>query len=86
MKSIGPTEIWTRIAGFKVQSANHYTMGPYIGRGEENVKTLQFDPFKVMYFYTGQGVSHKLSKPLEPKRLAGFIRWRYMGRFLILTM
>ena len=24
----GPTEIWTRIAGFKVQSANHYTMGP----------------------------------------------------------
>ena len=25
---IGPTEIWTRIAGFKVQSANHYTMGP----------------------------------------------------------
>ena len=27
----GPTEIWTRIAGFKVQSANHYTMGPVIG-------------------------------------------------------
>ena len=26
----GPTEIWTRIAGFKVQSANHYTMGPAI--------------------------------------------------------
>ena len=25
----GPTEIWTRIAGFKVQSANHYTMGPH---------------------------------------------------------
>ena len=25
---IGPTEIWTRIAGFKVQSANHYTVGP----------------------------------------------------------
>ena len=24
----GPTEIWTRIAGFRVQSANHYTMGP----------------------------------------------------------
>jgi hypothetical protein len=24
----GPTEIWTRIAGFKVQSANHYTIGP----------------------------------------------------------
>ena len=26
----GPTEIWTRIAGFKVQSANHYTMGPLV--------------------------------------------------------
>ena len=25
----GPTEIWTRIAGFRVLSANHYTMGPY---------------------------------------------------------
>ena len=24
----GPTEIWTRIAGFRVQSANHYTMEP----------------------------------------------------------
>ena len=27
---IGPTEIWTRIAGFRVQSANHYTMGPLL--------------------------------------------------------
>ena len=26
----GPTEIWTCIAGFKVQSANHYTIGPYV--------------------------------------------------------
>ena len=26
----GPTEIWTRIAGFKVQSANHYTMEPWV--------------------------------------------------------
>ena len=24
----GPTGIWTRIAGFKVQSDNHYTIGP----------------------------------------------------------
>ena len=29
-ENAGPTEIWTRIAGFKVQSANHYTMGPYL--------------------------------------------------------
>ena len=26
----GPTEIRTRIAGFKVQSANHYTIGPIV--------------------------------------------------------
>ena len=25
----GSTEIWTRIAGFKVQSANHYTIEPW---------------------------------------------------------
>ena len=28
IKSLGSTEIWTRIAGFRVQSANHYTIGP----------------------------------------------------------
>ena len=27
-KQSGPTETWTRIAGFRVQSANHCTMGP----------------------------------------------------------
>ena len=27
-KNPGSTEIWTRIAGFKVQSANHYTIEP----------------------------------------------------------
>ena len=32
-KGEGPTEIWTRIAGFKVQSANHYTIGPYFING-----------------------------------------------------
>ena len=25
----GSTEIWTRIAGFRVQSANHYTIEPW---------------------------------------------------------
>ena len=28
----GSTEIWTRIAGFKVQSANHYTMEPCLNK------------------------------------------------------
>ena len=27
---IGPTETRTRIAGFRVQSANHYTIGPAV--------------------------------------------------------
>ena len=31
LKASGPTEIRTRIAGFKVQSANHYTIGPACG-------------------------------------------------------
>ena len=35
-KVAGPTEIWTRIAGFRVQSANHYTMGPYSLSVKEN--------------------------------------------------
>ena len=26
----GPTEIWTRIIGFRVQGANHYTIGPVL--------------------------------------------------------
>ena len=29
-KILGSTEIWTRIAGFKVQSANHYTIEPQL--------------------------------------------------------
>ena len=31
MKTVaGSTEIWTRIAGFRVQSANHYTIEPWL--------------------------------------------------------
>ena len=32
----GSTEIWTRIAGFKVQSANHYTIEPKVWGGGNN--------------------------------------------------
>ena len=28
--TLGPTRIWTAIAGFRVQSANRYTIGPYV--------------------------------------------------------
>ena len=28
LQNLGSTEIWTRIAGFRVQSANHYTTRP----------------------------------------------------------
>ena len=34
-----PTGIWTRIAGFKVQSANHYTMGPV--DASQNYRTVR---------------------------------------------
>ena len=33
-KKLGPAEIWTRIAGFRVQSANHYTTGPIWKEGD----------------------------------------------------
>ena len=42
----GSTEIWTRIAGFRVQSANHYTMEPYIISGIKFVKTFEFTTSK----------------------------------------
>ena len=44
----GPTEIWTRIAGFRVQSANHYTMGPwYIG----SLKTVRKIKVYISYLF-----------------------------------
>ena len=43
-KKWGSTEIWTRIAGFKVQSANHYTMEPLLWK---LVKILRVFLFKL---------------------------------------
>ena len=37
----GSTEIWTRIAGFKVQSANHYTIEPTDTQGWDSNNTQQ---------------------------------------------
>ena len=45
---LGPTEIWTRIAGFRVQSANHYTMGPYSFSVKEN---YQVEPLIATDFF-----------------------------------
>ena len=36
----GPRRIWTAIAGFRVQSANRYTIGPLIDRYCKNCSTL----------------------------------------------
>ena len=44
-KREGPTEIWTRIAGFKVQSANHYTMGPMSHYGCSYVQSVFMNCF-----------------------------------------
>ena len=40
----GSTEIWTRIAGFKVQSANHYTIEPHseVGAPEQGIAFTVF--------------------------------------------
>ena len=38
----GPTEIWTRITGFRVQSANHYTMGPFTMNETKFVKIFEY--------------------------------------------
>ena len=47
----GPTEIWTRIAGFRVQSANHYTIGPCLCKiGSQCKAYLKFDTNFVAYF------------------------------------
>ena len=56
----GPTEIWTRIAGFKVQSANHYTMGPY--DNNSFVICMNFS-FKIFFLINSMGnkkTTHKM--------------------------
>ena len=45
----GPTEIWTRIAGFKVQSANHYTMGPVDRVGGDKISIRILHPSRMLY-------------------------------------
>ena len=49
-KSPGPAEIWTRIAGFRVLSANHYTTGPRC-RGEVKM-AVYLVPFETAKCYT----------------------------------
>ena len=43
MKKLGSTEIWTRIFGFRVQGANHYTIEQYIWKivFEDKSKALE---------------------------------------------
>jgi hypothetical protein len=59
-KKEGPTGIWTRIAGFKVQSDNHYTIGPYHipgGIRTRNLKIRSLTPYPLghgdIYYYIG---------------------------------
>ena len=58
----GSTEIWTRIAGFKVQSANHYTIEPLENVESSKVKQIVKTIIKLLklwnkiifYFYLFQ--------------------------------
>ena len=61
-KSRGPTEIWTRIAGFKVQSANHYTMGPYDNNSVVICMNFSFKIFFVCVVFMRHHVHSQLNK------------------------
>ena len=52
------TEIWTRIAGFRVQSANHYTMEPY--KYKHNFYKKNY--FIYMHFATGMDTVWRIKK------------------------
>ena len=49
-KKSGSTEIWTRIAGFRVQSANHYTIEPVDKTGTHIIIHNTNCPFVVGLF------------------------------------
>ena len=49
-KRLGPTEIWTRIAGFRVQSANHYTIGPQVLTHILSVRLVQIPAIVTIKF------------------------------------
>ena len=56
----GPTETWTRIAGFKVQSANHYTMGPWTMVGTCYVQVLWENSGKLPWLTERDNYKHQL--------------------------
>lgn len=37
MKKVGPTEIRTRVVGFRVPCASHYTIGPFDINADKNM-------------------------------------------------
>ena len=49
----GSTEIWTRIAGFRVQSANHYTMEPIRKIDDYScyIANFYFHPASKLFFH-----------------------------------
>ena len=63
---VGPTEIWTRIAGFRVQNANHYTMGPFVWQISTSIKQRpKFEHFKsTTTFPTKMTLAHARSAQL----------------------
>ena len=72
-KTLGSTEIWTRIAGFKVQSANHYTIEPQVLAGRSNhhyiVQTIFIDISQLLImrimFHLSTSLRSKMFKGLE---------------------
>ena len=48
----GPTETRTRIAGFRVRSANHYTIGPCVPNDEILNNKISFEMILQMAKYS----------------------------------
>merc|ERR1711911_157482 len=68
-KSIGPTEIRTRITGFRVLGANHYTMGPSISLIYFLIPMYQWIPQDPLQSFTSFTNSFSLRLSLFYKQL-----------------
>ena len=79
---LGPTEIWTRIAGFRVQSANHYTMGPYDSTLLFNSISFYFCSFfKYFKLYIRSGFSFNTLHEIRNKTKGNSISYQLFTQF-----
>ena len=64
----GPTEIWTRIARFRVWSANHYTMGPFTKCSNFVIWIMNYwDLHQFPFQYLSYGVYAKVKEDVQQR-------------------